>query len=78
VVDESGVGEASHARRRAAHFLGGVDEITCGAGVVDEAAHGARATVASATVEFNGRLTTLQCADCARRSQSRRRWRTGQ
>jgi hypothetical protein len=25
------------------------------------------ATVASATVEFNGRLTTLQCADCARR-----------
>jgi hypothetical protein len=36
------------------------------------------ATVASATVEFNGRLTTLQCADCARRSQSRRRWHTGQ
>jgi hypothetical protein len=35
------------------------------------------ATVASATVEFNGRLTTLQCAYCARRSQSRRRWRTG-
>jgi hypothetical protein len=32
------------------------------------------ATVASATVEFNGRLTTLQCADCARRSQSRHRW----
>jgi hypothetical protein len=25
------------------------------------------ATVASATVEFNGRLTTLQYADCARR-----------
>jgi hypothetical protein len=25
------------------------------------------ATVASATVECNGRLTTLQCADCARR-----------
>jgi hypothetical protein len=25
------------------------------------------ATVASATVEFNGRLTTLQCTDCARR-----------
>jgi hypothetical protein len=25
------------------------------------------ATVASATVEFNGLLTTLQCADCARR-----------
>jgi hypothetical protein len=36
------------------------------------------ATVANATVEFNGRLTTLQCADCARRSQSRRIWRTGQ
>jgi hypothetical protein len=25
------------------------------------------ATIASATVECNGRLTTLQCADCARR-----------
>jgi hypothetical protein len=37
-----------------------------------------RATVASATVKFNGRLTTLQCADCARRSQSGRKWRTGQ
>jgi hypothetical protein len=30
------------------------------------------ATIASAMVEFNGRLTTLQCADCACRSQSRR------
>jgi hypothetical protein len=36
------------------------------------------AMVASATVEFNGRLITLQCADCACRSQSRRRWRTGE
>jgi hypothetical protein len=27
------------------------------------------ATVASATVEFNGRLTTLQCADCAQKSE---------
>jgi hypothetical protein len=36
------------------------------------------ATIASAMVEFNGRLTTLQCADCARKSQSGSRWRTGQ
>jgi hypothetical protein len=36
------------------------------------------ATVASATVEFNGRLTTLQCVDCARRVRAGVRRRTGQ
>ena len=35
------------------------------------------ATVANATVKFNDRLTTLQCVDCACRSQSRHRWHTG-
>jgi hypothetical protein len=36
------------------------------------------ATVVSATVEFNGRLTTLQCADCARRVRAGARRRTRQ
>jgi hypothetical protein len=36
------------------------------------------ATVASATVEFNGRLTTLQCVDCMRKVRAGARRRTGQ
>jgi hypothetical protein len=36
------------------------------------------ATATSATVDCNGHLQTLQCADSARRSQSSRQRRTGQ
>jgi hypothetical protein len=36
------------------------------------------ATATSATVDYNGHLQTLQCADNARRSQSSRQRRTGQ
>jgi hypothetical protein len=36
------------------------------------------ATVASATVKFNGRLTTLQYVDCARRVRAGARRCTGQ